>query len=400
MRPPSFRTRTRWCMTAAMTPITTTADLAAFVDRLQGTEFVTVDTEFMREKTYWPQLCLIQVAGPDEAAIIDPQADGIDLAPLFALMRDTSVLKVFHAARQDVEIFVHLTGEVPAPLFDTQVAAMVCGFGDSVGYETLVSRLTNGRIDKSSRFTDWSHRPLTERQLVYALSDVTHLRPVYEKLRNKLRKTGREHWLAEEMAILTDPATYRLAPEDAWKRIKVRAEKPRFLAVLREVCAWREREAQKKDIPRSRVVRDESLIEIAAHAPTSVEELARTRGLGDSLARGRYGTEILAAVQAALAIPEKDLPRPEARQDQPGGIAPTVELLRVLLRMVSEEEEVAARLIATSADLELLAASDTADIPAMHGWRREVFGEPALKLKNGKLALAMERKRVKLVELP
>ncbi len=387
-------------MTAAMTVISTTSALAAFVSRLRGAEFVTVDTEFMREKTYWPQLCLIQVAGPDEAAIIDPQADGIDLAPLFELMQDTAVMKVFHAARQDVEIFVHLTGKVPTPLFDTQVAAMVCGFGDSVGYETLVSRLTSGRIDKSSRFTDWSHRPLTERQLVYALSDVTHLRPVYEKLRNKLRKTGREHWLAEEMAILTDPATYRVAPEDAWKRIKVRTEKPRFLAILREVCAWREREAQKKDIPRSRVVRDESLIEIAAHAPTSVEDLARTRGLGESLARGRYGTEILAAVQTALAIPEKELPRPETRQDMPGGIAPIVELLRVLLRMVSEEEEVAARLIATSGDLELLAANDEADIPALQGWRREVFGEPALKLKNGKLALAIERKRVKLVELP
>lgn len=383
-----------------MTVITTTSALADFVARQRGAAFVTVDTEFMREKTYWPQLCLIQVAGPDDAAIIDPLADGIDLEPLFDLMRDTSVLKVFHAARQDVEIFVHLTGAVPTPLFDTQVAAMVCGFGDSVGYETLVTRLTNGRIDKSSRFTDWSHRPLSERQLVYALSDVTHLRPVYEKLSARLRKTGREAWLVEEMAILTDPKTYRLAPEDAWKRIKVRTEKPRFLAILREVCAWREREAQKKDIPRNRVLRDEALMEIAAHAPSSIEELARTRGLGESMARGRMGADLLAAVQAAMAIPEKDLPRPEARVETPAGIAPIVEMLRVLLRMVSEEEEVAARLIANSADLELLAANDAAAIPAMTGWRRDVFGERALKLKNGKLALAVAGKRVKLVELP
>ncbi|MFC7334526.1 ribonuclease D [Rhodocista pekingensis] len=380
--------------------ITTTADLAAFVTRLKGAEYVTVDTEFMREKTYWPQLCLVQVAGPDEAAAIDPLAEGMDLTPLFELLHDPGVLKVFHAARQDVEIFVHLTGAVPAPLFDTQIAAMVCGFGDSVGYETLITKLTSARIDKSSRFTDWSQRPLTERQLSYALSDVTHLRPAYEKLRRRLAKTGREHWLDEENVILADPATYRVDPEEAWRRLKVRTEKPRFLAVLKEVAAWREREAQRKDIPRNRVLRDEAIVEIAAHAPTSVEDLARTRGLGASLAQGRYGTEVLAAIQTALALPPDQLPRPDPRNDMPPGIAPTVELLRVLLKMVCDANDVASKLVATVADLEAIAADDEADVPALKGWRRELFGEPALKLKHGRLALAIEKRKVKLVDIP
>lgn len=387
------------CIKRDMTLITTTADLAAFIRRMQAADYVTVDTEFMREKTYWPQLCLVQIGGPEEAAAIDPLAPGIDLAPLFELMADPKVLKVFHAARQDIEIFVHLTGTVPTPLFDTQVAAMVCGFGDQVGYETLITKLTPARIDKSSRFTDWSHRPLTDRQLTYALSDVTHLRPAYEKIRKRLTKTGREHWLEEEMAILTDPATYRLDPEESWKRLKVRTEKPRFLAVLKEVAAWREREAQRKDIPRSRVLRDEALVEIAAHAPTTVDDLARTRGLGAGLANGRYGTELLQAVSTALAIPDKDLPRPEPRVDTPQGLGPIVELLRVLLKMVSDDNEVASRLIANAAELEAIAADDHADVPALRGWRREVFGEAALKLKAGRLALAMAGRKVKLVEL-
>ncbi|ACI98944.1 ribonuclease D [Rhodospirillum centenum] len=380
--------------------ITTTADLAAFVTRLKGAEYVTVDTEFMREKTYWPQLCLVQVAGPDEAAAIDPLAEGMDLTPLFELLHDPGVLKVFHAARQDVEIFVHLTGAVPAPLFDTQIAAMVCGFGDSVGYETLITKLTSARIDKSSRFTDWSQRPLTERQLSYALSDVTHLRPAYEKLRRRLAKTGREHWLDEENVILADPATYRVDPEEAWRRLKVRTEKPRFLAVLKEVAAWREREAQRKDIPRNRVLRDEAIVEIAAHAPTTVEDLARTRGLGASLAQGRYGTEVLAAIQTALALPPDQLPRPDPRNDMPPGIAPTVELLRVLLKMVCDANDVASKLVANVSDLEAIAADDEADVPALKGWRRELFGEPALKLKHGRLALAIEKRKVKLVDIP
>ncbi|MQP66880.1 ribonuclease D [Niveispirillum sp. SYP-B3756] len=382
-----------------MTLITTTDDLAAFIDRIRDEEYVTVDTEFMREKTYYPQLCLVQVAGPNDAAAIDPLAPGIDLQPLFALMDDPKVLKVFHAARQDLEIFYNLTGKVPAPLFDTQVAAMVCGFGDSVGYETLITKLTPARIDKSSRFTDWSQRPLTDRQLTYALSDVTHLRPAYEKIRAKLARTGRAEWLTDEMAILTEPATYRTEPEDAWKRLKVRTEKPRFLAILKEVAAWREREAQRKDLPRNRVLRDEALVEIAAHAPTNADDLGRTRGLGSGMAQGRYGTEILAAVQTALAIPDANLPRPDPRPEPPPGIAPIVELLRVLLKMVCDDNEVASRLVANSADLEAIAGNDDADVTALKGWRRDLFGEAALKLKRGKLALAITGKKVKLVEL-
>ncbi|WP_044558404.1 ribonuclease D [Azospirillum sp. B4] len=382
-----------------MTLITTTADLSAFCDRLASAAYVTVDTEFMREKTYYPQLCLVQVAGPDEAAAIDPLADGIDLSPLFALLANPAVLKVFHAARQDLEIFFNLTGSVPTPLFDTQVAAMVCGFGDSVGYETLITKLTTARIDKSSRFTDWSNRPLTDRQLTYALSDVTHLRPAYEKIRRRLDKTGREGWLADEMAILTSPDTYRQNPDESWRRLKPRTDKPRFIAVLKELCAWREREAQRKDIPRNRVVRDETLMEIAAHTPSTVDDLGRTRGLGPSMAAGRYGTEILAAIDKARGLPDSALPRPEPRAELPAGIAPTVELLRVLLKLVCDDEDVASRLVANAADLEAIAADDNAKVPAMTGWRFDLFGNQALKLKHGKLALAMENRKVKLVQL-
>ncbi len=382
-----------------MTPITTTEDLDAFCTRLREAEYITVDTEFMREKTFWPKLCLVQVAGPDEAAIIDPMAPGIDLKPLFDLMVEPGVLKVFHAARQDVEIFVHLTGQVPKPIFDTQVAAMVCGFGESVGYETLISKLAGARVDKSSRFTDWAQRPLTDRQLQYALSDVTHLRPAYERLKRKLDKTDRAHWLEEEMAVLTDPATYTVEPEEAWRRLKVRTDKPRFLAVLREVAAWREREAQRKDMPRSRVLRDEALLEIAAHAPTSVDDLARTRGLGRSVAEGRWGVELLAAVQRGLDLPASDCPAVEPRVEPPPGLAPIVDLLRVLLKMRCEDQQVAPKLVANGGDLEAIAADDEADVPALKGWRRELFGEDAIALKHGRMALAIEKKRVKLVPL-
>jgi len=382
-----------------MNLISTTADLEAFCERLKAAEYITVDTEFMREKTFWPKLCLVQIAGPDEAAAVDPLAEGIDLAPLFRLMADPAVLKVFHAARQDVEIFYNLAGQIPKPLFDTQVAAMVCGFGDSVGYETLISRLAGARVDKSSRFTDWSARPLTERQLVYALSDVTHLRPAYEKLKRKLARTGREHWLEEEIAVLTDPATYRVEPEESWKRLKVRTDKPRFLAILKEIAAWREREAQRKDLPRSRILRDEALLEIASHAPTTVDDLARTRGLGRSVAEGRWGTEMLAAVERGIATPVADCPTGEPRVELPPGLTPIVELLRVLLKMKCEDEQVASKLVANSGDLEAIAADDDAAVPALKGWRRELFGEAALALKHGRLALAIQDKRVKLVPL-
>ncbi|KAA0685611.1 ribonuclease D [Azospirillum brasilense] len=380
-----------------MTLITTTEDLDAFCRSLAGVDYITVDTEFLREKTYWPQLCLVQVGGPNGAVAIDPLAEGIDLAPLFRVMVDPAILKVFHAARQDVEIFWHLSGQIPHPLFDTQVAAMVCGFGESVGYETLVTKLAGARIDKSSRFTDWSHRPLTERQLTYALSDVIHLRPAYEKLKRRLVRSGRAHWLEEEMAVLTDPATYQADPDSSWLRLKVRTNKPRFMAVLKELAAWREREAQRRDLPRSRVLRDEALLEIAAHAPTSVDDLARTRGMGRGFAEGRQGADVLACVQKGLDLPDSELPRVEPREEPPPGLQPVVELLRVLLKMKCDENNVASKLIASAADLEAIAADDGADVPAMQGWRRELFGEDALALKHGRIGLAVLDRRVRIV---
>ena len=382
-----------------MSLITTTPALAAFCQRQTETAFVTVDTEFLREKTYWPQLCLVQVAGPGEAVAIDPLAEGLDLAPLFELMANPKVLKVFHAARQDVEIFHHLTGRVPAPLFDTQVAAMVCGFGDSVSYETLVSKLAGVRLDKSSRFTDWSLRPLTERQLAYALSDVVHLRPIYEKLHRRLVKSGRTEWLDRELAVLTDPGTYNVDPTTIWQRFKLRSAKPRFRAILRELAAWREREAQSRDLPRGRLVRDEALLEIAAHAPTTVDDLARVRGLGRGFAEGRLGGDLLAAVTRGLAVPDHECPREETALDAAPGSGPVIDLLRVLLKMKSEDHHVAAKLIASAGDLEAIAANDEADVPALSGWRLEVFGNDALALKHGGLALAISGNRLKLVPL-
>jgi len=382
-----------------MTLIAENAALTDFCQRQRQAEFIAIDTEFMRDKTYWPQLCLVQIAGPDEAAAIDSLAPGIDLAPLHQLMADTKVTKVFHAARQDVEIFFHLTGKIPTPLVDTQVAAMVCGFGDSVSYENLAAKLAGARIDKSSRFTDWAQRPLTDRQLQYALSDVTHLRPAYEHLARRLAKTGRSEWVTEEMAVLISPATYRLEPSEAWRRIKFRNDKPRALAILREIAAWREEEAQRRDLPRGRILKDESLCEIAAHAPHNVDELARCRGLSRSIAENKQGQAILAAVKRGLDIPANQLPPVPPRRDLPAGLGPVVELLRVLLKMRCEDHEVAQKLVASADDLELIAADDEADVPAMSGWRREIFGADALALKHGRLALTTVGRRVKVVSL-
>jgi len=383
-----------------MTLITESAALAAFCLRQRQTEYVAIDTEFMRDKTYWPQLCLVQLAGPEEAAAIDTLAPGLDLAPLLDLLADPALLKVFHAARQDIEIFFHMTGRIPAPLVDTQVAAMVCGFGDAVSYENLAAKLAGARIDKSSRFTDWARRPLTERQLLYALSDVTHLRPAYEHLRRRLAKTGRGDWVAEEMAVLTDPATYRLEPREAWRRIKFRSDKPRALAILREIAAWREEEAQRRDLPRNRVLRDETLCEIAAHAPTDVEHLARCRGLSRSIAENRQGAQILAAVTRGLALPAEECPEPAPRRELPAGLGPLIELLRVLLKLRCEDHGVAQKLVASADDLELIAADDGAEVPALHGWRREIFGADALAMKHGRLALTVAGRRVKVVPVP
>ncbi|MGD9741201.1 MAG: ribonuclease D [Dongiaceae bacterium] len=383
-----------------MSLISDTAALAAFVARQAGARFVTVDTEFMRDRTFWPILCLVQVAGPEEAAVIDAMAPGIDLAPLYGLMVDPTILKVFHAARQDIEIFFHQSGKIPTPIVDTQVAAMVCGFGDAVSYETLAGKLSGARIDKSSRFTDWAHRPLTERQLQYALSDVTHLRPAYEKLRRRIEKSGRADWVKEEMAVLTDPATYRIAPREAWRRLKLRSDKPRFLAILREIAAWREEEAQRRDLPRGRILKDESLIEIAAHAPATVEDLARSRGLGRGFAEGRQGETLLAAIRRGAELPDSECPRVPPRRDTPPGLGPIVDLMRVLLKMRCEAHEVATKLVASAEDLEQIAANDKAEVPALAGWRRELFGADALALKNGRLALTAAGRHIKIVELP
>ncbi|TAJ89356.1 ribonuclease D [Reyranella sp.] len=379
--------------------ITTTDELAAFCKPLADTEFITVDTEFMRERTYWPKLCLAQVAGPEDAAAIDALADGIDLAPLDELMANPKVLKVFHAARQDLEIFHLRLNKVPGPLFDTQVAAMVCGHGEAASYESLATKLAKAKIDKSSRFTDWSRRPLSERQITYALSDVTHLRVVYEKLKRQLDKTGRFSWIAEEMAVLNDPATYRADPEMAWRRLKPRGSSPRLLAILKEVAAWRERTAQRIDIPRQRLLRDEQLLEIASHAPKTIEELAMTRGLGRGFAEGWQGRELIEAIDRARALPDSELPARERPTEQLRAPSAVVDLLRTLLRLKAEQAGVAGRLVANADELDRIAAGKR-DVPALKGWRREVFGAEAVDLIEGRLALALAGDQAKLIPIP
>lgn len=373
--------------------ISDTAELAAACERLATHPFVTVDTEFLRETTYYPKLCLIQLASPDEAVLVDPLAPGIDLAPFFALMTNEAVVKVFHAARQDLEIVWLLGRVLPTPLFDTQVAAMVCGYGDSVGYEQLANDLAKARIDKSSRFTDWSRRPLTDAQLAYAESDVTHLRQIYLALKEDLDASGREGWVAEEMAVLSSPATYEVKPENAWLRLKGRVRKPRELPILMEVAAWREREAQTRDVPRQRVLKDDALMDIVQRGPRSVEALAELRSVPNGFERSRNGGEVLAAIERAAAIDPKTLPRLERERGRPTNGA-VLDLLKVLLKSVADAERVAPKIIATSDDLEAIASDELSDVAALKGWRREVFGEKALALKNGQLSLRIERGRV------
>jgi ribonuclease D len=377
--------------------ITTTAELAAACKRMAAYPFVTIDTEFLRETTYYPLLCVAQMACADEAVVVDALAPGIDLAPFYALMANEMVMKVFHAARQDIEIVWHAAKRVPHPIFDTQVAAMVLGYGDSISYDQLVGRITGDTLDKSHRFTDWSRRPLSEAQLRYAISDVTHLRDVYLALVEDLKRRGRADWVEDEMGVLTSPETYRMEPENAWQRLRTRVRKPKELAVLIEVAAWREREAQTRDVPRARVLKDDAIGDIAVHAPTSPDKLAHLRSLPKGFERSRWGEAIIAAVERGLARDPKTLPlQPRTPQAANGGAV--VELLKVLLRMVSEHHHVAAKVIATVDDLERIAASDKADVPALKGWRRELFGDKALALKHGKLALAIERSKVATVE--
>lgn len=376
-----------------MNLITTTADLAAACARLATHPFVTIDTEFLRDSTYYPKLCLLQMASPDEGLLVDPLTPELDLAPFFALMADQRVMKVFHAARQDLEIVWNLGRMLPMPLFDTQIAAMVCGYGDSVGYEQLANDLAKARIDKSSRFTDWSRRPLSEPQLVYALSDVTHLRDIYIALKSDLEQTGRTEWLVEEMAVLNHPGTYETKPEDAWMRLKGRVRKPREVALLIEIAAWRETEAQSKDVPRGRVLKDDALMDIVQRAPREPEALSDLRSLPRGFERSRAGADVLAAVERALAVDHKTLPRLE-RPERHGGNGAVLDLMKVLLKAVSDSERVAPKIIATVDDLEAIANDDGADVPALKGWRRTLFGEKALALKTGQLSLRMRDGKV------
>jgi ribonuclease D len=376
-----------------------TETLAALCKRLAAHPFVTVDTEFMRETTYYPKLCLVQIASEAEVALIDPLAPGIDLAPFFALMANQSVVKVFHAARQDIETFWNIAQAIPAPLFDTQVAAMVCGFGDQIGYEAIASSLAGAKIDKSSRFTDWSKRPLSEAQFAYAAADVTHLRVVYTRLQARLEKTGRSNWVSEEMAILTDPETYRADPERAWERLRNRARKPRDLAVLMELAAWREREAQIKDVPRGRILKDDVLGELVLAAPKNLQAMAQMRGLPNGFERSRSAADLVEAIQRGLARPLSDLPPIAQRNSMSNGAAALMQLLKVLLQAASDRHQVAAKIIATSEDLEELAESDSLALPCLIGWRAEVFGNEALALKNGALALTVRGGRVRTVAI-
>jgi ribonuclease D len=378
--------------------ITTTEELKAACLRMARHPFVTVDTEFLRETTFWPILCVVQLATDDEALAIDALADGLDLEPLLDLMADEDVVKVFHAARQDLEIFWKLSGVLPTPLFDTQVAAMVCGYGDQVSYSELVHSVCRLTIDKSSRFTDWARRPLAEAQIDYAIGDVTHLRDVYRALTKRLAATGRQSWLDDEMKALTTPEIYEQHPERAWERYKSRARKPRDLAVLMELAAWREREAQARDVPRSRVLKDDVLIELALAAPRSLEALGNLRAFPRGMERSRAGGEILEAIERGVARDPKTLPKVERERRNGANVAATVELLKVLLRQVSEESGVAGKLIATVDDLEAIAGNDKAEVAALNGWRRNLFGQRALELKHGRLALTVENGKVVTLE--
>lgn len=379
-----------------MTLIDRTEDVERYVEGLKGQDYVAVDTEFMRDKTYYPQLCLLQLAGTQGAVAIDTLADGIDLSAIDRLMADNDILKVLHAPRQDLEIFVHRNGTVPGPIFDTQLAAMVLGFGEEVGYETLVREVAKAQLDKTSRFTDWSRRPLSAKQLDYALGDVIHLRTVYERFIADLVERGRSDWVDEELSALGSADLYTTKPDEAWRRLKVRSREPRFLAVLCAAAAWRERVAQRKNLPRNRVLRDDVLLDVVANRPTTV---AKLRELQRVSIDNKGADDLTAAINEAMALSPEECPQVEAPQRLPKGLGPLVDLLRVMLRMTAEEHDVAQRLIANSSELEKLAASDDADVPALRGWRYRLFGERALALKRGELAIKANGRRVEVVDL-
>lgn len=380
--------------------ITSTSELAAFCARASKFDFVTIDTEFLRETTYWPKLCLVQVATDDEAVLIDPLAAGIDLQPLFELLANSTVVKVFHAARQDIEIFVKLSGSVPQNIFDTQVAASVCGFGDSVSYDNLVRGICKIELDKSSRFTDWAARPLSEKQKTYALADVTHLRDIYRALVERVKQTGRQDWVDGELEILRSIDTYVVRPEAAWERLKTKLGRPRDLAALKALAAWRERRAQDNDQPRGRVLKDDALVELAMQRPQTPEAFDKLRAVQRGYGRSNGGAEIIALLKDVEALPKSALPKPPERYRGPSPKGAVGDLVRVLLKAVAEEHGVAARIIATSDDIDSLVLDDNAEVPALRGWRRKLFGEKALAIKHGKIGLAATRKGVIEFEIP
>jgi ribonuclease D len=382
-----------------MNIVTDTNALAELCQSLAKADYVTIDTEFIREKTYYPQLCLIQVANDDLEAIIAPLADGIDLKPLFTLLQDDSIIKVIHGGRQDVEIFYYLSGEIPHPLFDTQIAGMVCGFGDQVGYEAMINKILNIQIDKGSRFTDWSHRPLSDKQLAYAMADVTHLRLAYKYITERIENLNRSKWVMEEMKILTSPSTYQNPPDQAWERIKINTRKRRALAILKETAAWREETAQRDDEPRGRILRDNALTEIALHPPKTTQELRKMRSIHPSFFDGKRPDELLEAVKRGQEIPDKNCPKKDKPTPLPSNIGPVVEMLRVLLRIKCEEHNVAPKLLANTRDLEQIAANDKADIPALKGWRYDVFGKSALAVKQGKIGFVIENNEIHIRDL-
>ncbi len=390
------------CKDRLMKTLTTTNELATYCQAAADCPYVTIDTEFLRERTYYSKLCLIQIAmpGTDDsgAVLVDVLSGKMDLAPLYDLFRNERVIKVFHAARQDLEIFFVEGNVFPKPFFDTQVAAMVCGFGEQVGYETLVRKIARKPVDKSSRFTDWSRRPLTEKQQAYALADVTHLREVYEFLAERIRQTKRVKWVEEELEMLTDPATYTILPQDAWKRVKTRTSSARFLAVVRELARFRENFAQTRNVPRSRVYKDDAMLELASTKPATVSDLGKSRLLLREARRGEIADGILAAVKDGINWPQDDLPNPPPQREKLAGSEGLADLLRVLLKAKAEEAGVAQKLIATVSDLDAIAAGET-DGPALRGWRRDVFGEDALRLCDGKVALSANGRSVVLVEV-
>ncbi len=374
--------------------IVSTAALAEFCERASKFEFVTVDTEFLRETTYWPRLCLIQVATDDEAVLIDPLAPEIKLAPFFELLANPNVTKVFHAARQDVEIFVKLTGAVPHNIFDTQVAASVCGFGDSASYDSLVRSICKVELDKSSRFTDWSARPLSEKQRNYAIADVTWLRDIYRELRKQVEATSRWDWVEDEMTTLRSIDTYVVQPDQAWQRLKMKFNRPRDLAAIKVLAQWREQRAQDTDQPRSRILKDDVLGELATQRPLTPDAFEKLRAVPRGFGRSAAAGAIMALLRQVDAMPKSALPSLPERYRGPSPKGAIGDLVRVLLKAVAEQHGVAARIIATSDEIDALVLDDEADVPALKGWRRKLFGEKALAIKHGRIGLVATRKGI------